>query len=292
MQHTKRRITVIDRINDDTNCDQIIDFIDAAIDSLHLAVDAVQMLRAAADGSMDACVRHLFDDALHGVVQNLFAVGALLLKLAFDIGVFVRHEILERKILELAFDGAHTKAMRKRCIDVQGFFCLAHPFIGVAVGERAHIVQPVGKFNDYHAHISCDGQKQLAKILGLLLFFRNVGLLSGDRQLCDAVDQLCDFIAKNTGNIIDRYIFSVLNRIVQHGGRNARGIHAEPHNDACNGNRMDDIWLSGFALLTAMYILRIYKRLFKQSGLFRRVFCTKAFQELRPIHLSPSPRFE
>ena len=178
VQNAERGIAVVDRIDNHADCDQIIDFIDAAIDALHLAINAVQMLWPPADGSVDTGLRYLLADALHGIVQYLFAIGTLLLKLAFDVRILIRHEVLKRKILKLALDGAHTKAVRERCIDIQRFLGLAHPLIGIAIGERSHIVQSVGQFDDDHAHIRRNGEEQLAKVFGLLLLLGDIGLLS------------------------------------------------------------------------------------------------------------------
>ena len=159
VDHAERGVAVIDGVHDDTDCDQIVDFVNTGILPLHLTIDAVEMLRSPADAGLDARRGELFANDALCVIQRLLSLRLLFAELAADVGIFLRHHIHEGKILHLALDGAHAETMRQRSVDLQRFLGFARAFVWVAVGERTHVVQTVRKFDDHDADIRRNGEK-------------------------------------------------------------------------------------------------------------------------------------
>ncbi|MPM50584.1 hypothetical protein SDC9_97326 [bioreactor metagenome] len=247
VDHAQCSVAVVYGVHNDADGDQVVDFVDAGILPLHLAIDAVKMLRASANAGFNARGGKLFANDSLGVVQRFLSLRLLFAKLATDIGIFLRHEIHKREVFHLAFDGAHAEAMRKGSVDLQRFFCFAGAFIRVTVSQRAHVMQTVGELDDDHANIRRDGKKQFSKVFGLFLFFGDIRLLSALGQLGDAVYKFCDLRAKLIFNAFDGDVISVLYHIVQNGRGDARRIHAHVHHEFRYFQRMDNIRFAGFA---------------------------------------------
>ena len=93
MDHTERSITVVDRVYDHADRDQVIHLVHAAIRTLHFAIYAVQMLRPPADRRGYARILQLNADLPHCLVQNGFAFVLALVKLLLDRIVFLRHQV-------------------------------------------------------------------------------------------------------------------------------------------------------------------------------------------------------
>ena len=74
----------------------------------------------------------------------------------------------KREIFKLFTHPLHTHAPGKRRVDIH---CLSR-FLGLLVrlhrADCAHVVQPVGQFDQDHAQILGHGHEELAKVFGLL----------------------------------------------------------------------------------------------------------------------------
>ena len=99
----------------------------------------------------------------------------------------------EGKLLQLVADFLDAHAARERRINIHRLLGDEAPLLGLHVLKRAHVVQPVGKLHQQHAHIARDGDQELPEILGLLR------LLGGEVEPLDlgqAVNQRGDVRAE------------------------------------------------------------------------------------------------
>ena len=111
--------------------------------------------------------------------------------------------------------------MRDGAIDVEGFardFLLA---VGRKVLEGAHVVQPVGKFDEHDADVIDHGKHHLAQIFCLLLFLRGEVNLADFR---DAFNDVRDLFTKFF-SYVDDGDRSVFDGIVQQAGGDGDGVH-------------------------------------------------------------------
>ena len=99
--------------------------------------------------------------------QVLVAFGQALESRVHD-PIGLRIELAERQIVELLAHLMHAHAACERRVDFQRLLGGAAARLDRHVVERAHVVQPVGKLDQQHAHIGCDRQQQLAQVLRLL----------------------------------------------------------------------------------------------------------------------------
>ena len=146
-----------------------MDLIEGLVLGFHLAVDAVEVLGAAADFGVDAgggeLRLQLIDDQLNDVLA-LLALGAHQLD---QLVIALRVDIAQREILHLPFYGEYAQPVRQRGVHVQRLAGDGHLPLGLLVFERAHIVQPVGQLDQHDADVLAHGQEHLAQRFGLLL---------------------------------------------------------------------------------------------------------------------------
>ena len=107
----------------------------------------------------------------------------------------------------------------------------------------AHVVQPVAELDDHHADVAAHGQQHLAQVLGLQFF--DVGELDLG-QLGDAVHQQGHFLAKGGLQVVQGG-GGVLDHIVEQGGSDALGVHAQVQHQPGHGQRVADVGLAAAA---------------------------------------------
>ena len=77
--------------------------------------------------------------------QVVLALLAALGHHARDLVELVRLQVVEREILELPLDARDAEAVRERCVDLHRLARLLDAPLRRQLGERAHVVQPVGE---------------------------------------------------------------------------------------------------------------------------------------------------
>ena len=107
----------------------------------------------------------------------------------------------------------------------------------------AHIVQPVAQFDDHDPDVLAHGQQHFAQVLGLLLL--DAGKLDLG-QLGDAVHQQGHFGPKGRLDLVDGD-GRVLHHVVEQGGGDALGVHAQVQHQPRHRQRMADIGLAAAA---------------------------------------------
>ena len=111
--------------------------------------------------------------------------------------------------------------MGNRCVDIEGFPGDAPTLVGADRIQRAHVVQPIGQFDQDHADVARHRQQHLAKTFRLLL---SLGREIEPIEFRKPVDEIRDFVTK----FLDQLLFRdtlILHHIMQE--RGAQGIHVK-----------------------------------------------------------------
>src|SRR5579862_3563071 len=194
-----KTIVCIFGIEDDTNCEEIINFIErfAAFD--HLVEDAEQMLRTALD--LERNLR--FAESLFNGLNKLLDVRLALFTFGFELVgnffVFFGMEIFEREILHLPFHFGDPEPVGEWRVNIDCLFGKPLLLFGRQVFEGAHVMQAVGEFQEHHADVAHHRKKHFPVTLGLSDFVaaENIGNLRG------AIDNVRNDIAELCPDILD-----------------------------------------------------------------------------------------
>ena len=92
-------VAVVHRVHDDADGDEVVYLADAGVVPLHLAVGGPEMLGAAGELGVDACLLHELLHALHGGAEELQPLLLLAGDQASDALVFLGHQVLEGQVL-------------------------------------------------------------------------------------------------------------------------------------------------------------------------------------------------
>ena len=231
-----------DGVQDDADGVDVVDLVKGFVLDEHLAVDAVDAFDPALHGgAVDAALlQPLFDQGGHAG-QELFA-RALAQQLA-DLLVAHGVQVMEAAVLQLFLDVQDAQAVGDGGVDLHGLPGLVPALLlrpGVA---GAHIVQPVAQFDDHDPDVLAHGQQHLAQVFGLLLL--NAGELDLG-QLGDAVHQQGHLGPKGRLDLVDGD-GGILHHIVEQGGGDALGVHAQVQHQAGHRQRVADIGLAAAA---------------------------------------------
>ena len=243
-------VTVRHRLYDDTNGANVINLIDALVLFEHLAINAVNMLYTGRNRIFDAALVQLSINGLFDAVEHFFQLRTLTLQTIHNFLVSDRIEIFQRQILQLPFDALHAQAVCNRRINLHGLQRLGALFFHLHVLHGAHIVQAVCQFNQNDADILRHRNQHLAQIFDLLLF---LGIVQ-PAQSCDAIDQISDRFAELLLNLVIPKC-GVLNAIMQQTCTNRIGIQSHLYNDFRNRDRMNNIWITIFPLLSIVCLV-------------------------------------
>ena len=230
------------RIQNDTHRIDVVDLIKGLVLHDGLAIDAVNALDAALDGSaLNAAFGQPPLDHTGHLCKELLA--CTLTEHPADLLVAHRVKVMQAAVFQLFLHIQDAQTVGNRGIHLHGLagFIAALLFRPCITG--AHIVQPVAQLNDHHAHIAAHGQQHLAQVFSLQ--FLNVRELDLG-QLGHAVHQQGNFLAKGGFQVV-QCSGSVLHHIVQQGRSNALGVHTKIQHQPCHSQRMADIRLAAAA---------------------------------------------
>ena len=250
VDETKGAVTLGQRIQNDSYRVDIVDLVKGLVLHDGLAVDAVDALDPALDGgTLDAAFHQTaLDDAGH-LDQKLLA-GALAEHSA-DFGVAHRVQIMQAAILQLLLDVQDAKAVGDGGVHLHGFASLIAALLLRPSVAGAHIVQPVAQLDDHHTHVPAHSQQHLAQVLGLQFF--NIGELDLG-QLGHAVHQQRHFLAKGGFQVVQRG-GGILHYVMQQGGGDALGVHAQIQHQPGDCQRVADIGLAAAAAHAVMGVI-------------------------------------
>ena len=224
VDRTQGRVAVPHRLQDDAQCDEVVDVGELLALALHLEVDAPQVLGASRDReAVEAHAAQLVGERLDGLLGVALALVAGVLDHACDALVLLGLEVEEREVLELPLERGDTEAVCERRVDVHGLVGLERAAVGRQGRKRAHVVQAVGKLDDDDADVAAHSQEHLAQVQRLL-GVHGVDLDRG--ELRDAVHELGDRLAKQLGEVGERG-GRVLHRVVQQGRADDVLVHVQ-----------------------------------------------------------------
>ena len=167
VNHTECSVTVLHRIGNDAQREQIVDLVEPDLLPLHLLENGVSPLHAAFHSGRDAFARQVHFHLVAHLVQELFILLALRFDFAHQFGGSVRLQILKRKILQLSADFAHSEAVRDGRVDFQRLLRDALLAVARQKLQSPHVVQPVRQLDDDDANVVHHGEQHLADALGL-----------------------------------------------------------------------------------------------------------------------------
>ena len=264
VDETEGAVTLRQRIQNDADGVDIVNFIERLVLHDGLPVDAVDALDAAFDGrALDAALLEtMLDDAGHAGKELL--TGTLAQHLV-DLFIAHRVEVVQTAVFQLFLDVQDAEAVGDGRVDFHRLTGLVAAFLLRPCVAGAHIVQPVAQFDDHDADIPAHRQQHLAQVLRLqLLDVRELNFC----QLGDAVHQQSDFLAKGGFQVVQRRR-RILHDIVEQRGGNALGVHAEVQHQTCNGQRMADIRLTAPAADALVGLVRQIVRLVDHLHIIR-----------------------
>ena len=252
MYHTECRITVFDRIYDDTHCKKIIDLIERFVLVYHLFVNAEEMFDTAVDLCFDTRFfdmgTHFCDNTVHKFLAFCFTQSDLF----YQVIINFRLQIFQRKVIQLYLDLGNTKSLSKRSINIHRLSRFFFLFFRLHIFQRTHIVKPVCKLDQDHTDILCHGKEHLTQILRL--YFHLICRIAQLSQFCNAIHQKCDLCSELFGDLLRRHD-RVLNHIVKQSCNDRLFVQLQICQNDRNAKRMNDIWFSGFSLLTLMCLI-------------------------------------
>ena len=248
VDNTQDIIAVGNGVYDHAEGAEVEDAVERQLLGVHLPVDAVNVLDAAEDGSVDPFLLEADADLFLHAVHERFQFGHAPIQRLGDFFISLGVEILEGEIFQFPLGTLHAQPVRDGSVDLHGLQRLAALLFGRLVIHRAHVVHTVGDLDEDHADVLGHGQEHLAQVLHLLVFLAGV-LYTG--QLGDAFHNVGYRAAELTGDVFMRET-GVLDHIVQESGDDA--VFVKPH--VCrNVRRSDtvcDVWAAVFALLAGV----------------------------------------
>ena len=158
-------------------------------------------------------------------VDELYALVGSRRHLVRDILVIFGVEIFQGKVFKLPLYARNTQTGGDGRVYIQRFLGNTLPGGGVFERKRAHIVQPVRKFDDYHAYVVGHGKEHTAVIFRLRFFLR---LEVEHTQLGNAVHER----SHRAAEFFLYFAFlgaRILHHVVQKRGYDAVLVHAEIH---------------------------------------------------------------
>ena len=246
MHGTKRRIAVLNGIDDDTYTYQIVDVREIMATHDHLLVDGEVVLRASGDVRLDVLLVQILVDLGQNLLQIHIALTGPTSHQHHDLVVDLRIKHLEAQFLELRLDGVHTQTVGQRRIHVEGFARLLLGGGGLHVSPSAGVVHTVGQFDHQSAHVAAHGHHKLANGLSLC------GITHFElAQLGHTIDQSGHGITEFGTALIQRVV-GVFHGVMQQTGRHHDRAHAQIGKNLGDGQRVDDVRLAGLAALSGM----------------------------------------
>ena len=171
VNHTKCRITVLDCINKDTNCKQIIDLIDRLVLIDHLFIDAEEMFDTSVNLCFDRSFVHMLLDLFDNIVYKFLTFTLSQSHFIYKIIVYIRFQIFQGEIIQFDFDLGNTEAHRNRRINIHRLACFFLLFFRSHILQGTHVVKSVCKLDQNNTDILCHRKEHLTKIFCLQFHF-------------------------------------------------------------------------------------------------------------------------
>ena len=245
MHGAERAIAGVGAIDHNADAVDVHDLAEHGALAAHLAVDAVQVLRARHHVRLDAALQERGIQLLLDLLEEFLLVAARAAQRVLEHLVTARIQRLEPQVLELELDVVEPEPLGDRRVDLERL-----------AGDRpaprrrhgrdgAHVVHAVGELHQDDAQVAHHRQQHLAERLRLrLLAALELDLV----ELGDSVDQLGHVRAEARGQLIlgRRGVFD---DVVQDRRHDGVGVQAQIGEDGRGGHRMRNERLAREAFL-------------------------------------------
>ena len=239
-------------VYDDAEGKEVKHIVQRFILGIHLAVDAVGVLHAAGHGALDARLLQALCDLIVDGGHEAVVLRGLFLQRLDDLLIADGIQIFQAQILQLPFHFLHAQAVGDGGVDLHGLQRFLLLLFRRLVLHGAHIVEPVGHFDEDDADVLAHGQQHFAQILHLLL-----GLGGGlhSRQLADALHDVGNGGGKGAGDVLMGGI-GILDGVVEQGGGNGLRVQMQLlRHDLRHRQRVGDERRTVLAVLAAVMLL-------------------------------------
>jgi len=251
VQHAERPVTILQRLHDDAEAEDVVHLSEAGVFLLHLAVDGEHRFLAATERDAHLRVgeglRHITLHAGHDVasVASRAAHGLV------EGGMAPRRQVAERQLLQLAIELVQAQAMGDRGVDVQGLAGDAVALLDRHRRHRAHVVQTVGQLDEDDPHVPGHRHQHLAERFGLaLLTGRELQLV----QLGQPVDHLGRGRTES-GDQLGLGDAAVLHGVVHQGRHHGLHVQVPVGHQPGHGDRVGDVGLATGAVLAEVRLV-------------------------------------
>ena len=230
-------------------CEEVVHALEAALLLLHLLPDAVYALGPSLHVELEACLLQLLvyrgNEAFYVCVAALF--GGVKLLLYHVVGVVL--EVFQAQVLKFALQFVQAQFVRQRGVQVAGLLAdFGFSLDVLRVADLPHQVYAVGYHDKYDAHVLCERQQQVAKVLALdngaflvqfLYFAKSVYYARHAiaehaayllRVLCHGVQQYCQYAVA-----LQPYLVNGDGRSLQTRYYGIEAEHVAPHAVAADG---------------------------------------------------------
>src|SRR5579884_128760 len=248
MDDAKRSVTIALRIGDDADRQKIVNLFKSALLPNKLSMERIKAFDAGFELGGNSAFHEFGANRGLNLLEESLMNGGFRGDFLLQSEKTFRLEDAEGQIFQLIADQAHSQAMGDGRVDIQGFTGDALLLFRLEEFDGAHVVEPVGQFDDHDADVVHHGKKHLADVFGLARFGSD-HVEAAD--LGDALDQARGFRAEAGFDAGDGE-FRVLNDVVKKRGRERGGIHAQVRQDVSHFEEVGEIRLAGFAELAAV----------------------------------------
>ena len=249
------------RVEDNPDGIQVVHFLEGDLFLLHLVPHGIGRLHPLFDLELEAgFLQGLFDGLHKGGHFSPFIADVLVdagLHLFIGFGLLVT----QPDVLQLGLDPVQAQTVRQGDEDEHGFAQDLVPLVLRHMLDGTAVMQAVGQFDEDHANVIVQGEKDALEILGLQALLGNVravGLLLIVQHVLDlgeTVHEGGDLVAETFADVFHG-IIRVFHHIVQQRGSNGLVSQADiVHHDARHGNGVQHIGLSAAAPDIAMCIV-------------------------------------
>ncbi len=245
MQGAQRQITVARLLDHDAETVDVEHFGKGQVLFLHLAIDAVKVLFAAANLDWNIAFGQFCFDRGLDLVDYFLAIAARRFHCFLDHLEAIWMQMNEGDIFQFLKDLVEAEAVGDGGVDFQRFLRDAADFLRLHRFQRTHVVQAVGEFDQDDADIARHRQQHLAEVFRLRLgFVLELNLV----QLGDAINQLRHRFAEFVCDLIRTYA-GVFDYIVQQGGDQGLCVEMPAGEDLGYRQRMRDVRRAALAKL-------------------------------------------
>ena len=267
VNYTECIIAVNHCINYNSYCIYIIDFLKVLAFNIDLTEDTVNGFNSGGNLHIIHNRLKFSPDLGFYILEENIALARFHGKRVLYFLISDRVKIVNCQILKFVLNASYTETMGDGGVNFKSFKRFFSLLIRRHMLECSHIMESVGKFNNYHTHILIHGDEHFSYVFCLNFLF------GGERnfaEFCNSVNKGCDLLAEICSDIIKR-ISCILYDIVKKRTDNTFVIHAEVKKNFCNGNGVHNIRLARASALIFMSVICKIVRLFDQVAVILRI---------------------